>query len=137
MKVSTAGLVPEADAATIRGEHEVQVQLLDAVQALALRGVGGEALREVFTRLEDYTRVHFLSEELLMRLYAYPAYPAHRQRHGQLLEQMAELGRSIEGGEGEHILDLAGTLRGWVVGHIAAEDAAFERYLQKPDERPA
>ena len=56
----------------IDGEHRVQLGLLSAVRNAVAEGRGETEVNEILEQLVDYTKVHFMSEELLMRLHAYP-----------------------------------------------------------------
>jgi hemerythrin len=69
-------------------EHQVQIRLM---QALSAAVASGEDPGETLFRLADYSRAHFLSEELLMRLYDYPDYDTHVHDHERMLEWLDEL----------------------------------------------
>lgn len=77
-----------ADKSGVDREHQVQIRLM---QALAAAVAGGEDPSETLFRLADYSRAHFLSEELLMRLYDYPDYDTHVHDHERMLEWLDEL----------------------------------------------
>ena len=61
------------------------------MQALAARIDEGGDYGEALDVLTDYSRAHFLSEELLMRQYEYPDYDAHTLDHERMLDWLAEL----------------------------------------------
>ena len=68
---------PEAGVTGMDHEHQVQMGLLLGLeQGLAL-GKSREQLLSILYQLVDYTNVHFMSEQMLMRLYAYPEIAAH------------------------------------------------------------
>ena len=72
-------------------EHGLQLQLLrELLQNLESDDV--PAARELFERIDHFTNAHFLAEELLMRLHAYPDYEAHLAEHGQFVEELTALG---------------------------------------------
>lgn len=74
--------------ATIDREHQVQLHLMLALAA-ALDADG--RIDETLAQLADYSRAHFLSEELLMRLYSYPDYDDHVLDHARMIEWLDEL----------------------------------------------
>lgn len=83
-----------ADASGISREHQVQIRLMQALAGAVARG---EGIAPMLTQLSEYSRAHFLSEELLMRLYDYPDYDTHVHDHERMIEWLDEL----EGRKGE------------------------------------
>jgi len=106
------------DAVAVDAEHQVQVRLLTELrQAVS----GGKAADEIRERLADYCRAHFLSEELLMRLHAYPDYDDHIADHEQMLD-------AIDGLTEPDTID---ALSAFLLRHIGERDARFHGYLQR------
>jgi hemerythrin len=106
-------------------EHRLQVSLVNALEELLRKG-GDQALAtRTLAQLVDFSRVHFLSEELMMRLYAYPQHDAHKLEHGRLTDQVSDLQRRFEQGETQAALALADGLHRWLAGHIRTMDRAF------------
>ena len=71
-------------------EHQGQIDLLLAVEA-ELRGAADKAqLATLLDRLIEFTNIHFMSEQLVMRQQAYPGLPAHEAEHDQLINQMRD-----------------------------------------------
>lgn len=77
-----------ADVSGINREHQVQIRLM---QALAAAVTKGESIAPTLRQLSEYSRVHFLSEELLMQLYDYPDYGTHLLDHERMVAWLDEL----------------------------------------------
>lgn len=75
--------------------------------------------------------MHFLSEQLIMRLHSYPGYEAHLEEHTRLMKKVREIRESIVRGEKVPSLQIVQELREWLLLHIASEDAAFGEFLHK------
>ena len=58
-------------------EHALELQIVRSIQA-ALADSDHDKVSELLQQLEDFTNAHFLAEQLLMRLHAYPGYEAHQ-----------------------------------------------------------
>jgi hemerythrin len=111
--------------ADIEAEHALQFKLLNETERLLAGGEGARA-REVAWQLYDYSEAHFASEQVLMRMHAYPGYQAHEREHGDLLVALANLLKAhVEGGS-----DAAGTLRRWLTAHIQHADQAFVDFVR-------
>ena len=106
-------------------EHRLQVSLVNALEELLRQGSDPALAARTLSQLVEFTRVHFLSEELMMRLYAYPQHDAHKLEHGRLTDQVSELQRRFEQGETQSALELADGLHRWLAGHIRTMDRAF------------
>lgn len=117
--------------ATMRGEHDVQLRLLEAIEKAAAQRRPDHELAELVEQLVEYTNVHFLSEQLLMRMYAYPGYAEHEDHHDELLDRIKELEAQLADGDEEQLQLTARSLQEWVSGHIGRDDALFARYLEE------
>lgn len=107
----------------VDAEHGVQLQLVDSL--LVELGKDGQrgAAQELLERLLLFTDMHFGSEELLMRLHAYPRYGEHVEEHRRLLERLRDLEARVREREASRLL--ADELRRWLQAHIAAWDRDF------------
>lgn len=120
---------------SIDKEHERQVELVDALTDAIEGGRGAEAAHLVLDELVEFTSIHFMSEELQMRLHAYPGYQAHVAEHNELMSRVVRLRQRLEGSgdaalSDDDALGLAGEIRDWLVRHIDAMDRPLARYLE-------
>jgi len=112
------------------GEHRVQLGLFRAFAQAIRSRAGDEEKAEILDNLIDYTELHFNSEQLLMRLHAYPGFDAHVAEHDGLMADVKELRRLIEAGDEAAGLDLVDKLESWLVEHIDSHDKAFGRFME-------
>jgi hemerythrin-like metal-binding protein len=111
---------------TVDAEHQLQVTLLDEIAELLRRGADAELTRRAVAQLLDFTSVHFLSEELMMKLYGYPQVEVHREEHARLFGQVREVQRRVGADEAADVD--AGELRTWICDHIQRMDQGFARW---------
>jgi len=117
------------DAASMDREHAGQLNLLNDIKA-AVRGGAPESL--IYALLDDlvkHTDLHFLSEQLAMKLHAYQAYESHLLEHERLLIEVENLKRSLATGSATDKHGLVEALRNWLVIHIQTSDRALAEYL--------
>lgn len=124
----------------IAGEHDLQIQLIRAL-GLALATGDRPVILEILARLEETTNAHFLGEQLLMRLHAYPGYEMHTQEHDRLVEELGRLRSALAGGPHAQVPpDFAGSLERWLLVHMDTLDQALVDYLEgqgeSTDEEP-
>lgn len=105
----------------VDAEHQIQMRLLMALQAAIRDQRPATESAEIRYQLTDFCRTHFLSEELLMRLHAYPDYDDHVNEHEQMLDALEGLtdDRSIS------------ALSAYLLRHIGDRDAKLHGYLER------
>lgn len=118
---------------TIDGEHDLQMQLLDSLSQALSKGGEFTPTRHILEQFIEFSDMHFLSEQLIMRLHSYPGYEAHLEEHTRLMKKVREIRDSIVRGEKVPSLQIVQELREWLLLHIASEDAAFGEFLRKQE----
>jgi hemerythrin len=115
---------------TIDAEHDLQMQLLDSLsQSLATSG-DFSPTQHILEQFIEFSDMHFLSEQLIMRLHSYPGYEAHLEEHTRLMKKVRDIRETMVRGEKVSSLQLILELRDWLANHIATEDSAFGEFLK-------
>lgn len=86
------------------------------------------------TRLRNYMRTHFATEEALMKAAGYPELAAHMAEHAFFRARLEEL--QLKSISEDISCDTVQFLRDWLVNHIAGTDMAYVPFL-KAGEPPA
>jgi hemerythrin len=114
--------IPELDA-----QHRQLLECLEKLEAAEDEKAGELAVYFVLTQLDAYSRVCFVVEEILMRLFDYPGLAAHAKEHADFaarliaLEQ-SELRHEVHGETRKFLHD-------WLAQHIGVSDRRFARFL--------
>lgn len=111
------------------GEHRVQIGLMTAFRDAAGGGRGRAEAGEILDQLLDYSKMHFMSEQLLMRLYEYDDYEAHMADHDRMLLEMEAMRDSYRSGDGPFDRDTVDRLIKGLTAHIGRTDEPLGRYL--------
>ena len=110
-------------------EHHVQLGLAQTLCEAAGAGVDMALTREILDQLVAYSDVHFLSEQLLMRLCGYPDYDDHMSDHDRLMmkleaaKQYGDGAQTITSSDAENILAL-------LAQHISTKDRCFVDFFR-------
>jgi hemerythrin-like metal-binding protein len=110
-------------------EHRLQIGLIHALDEALRAGQPREEVAKILTQLYEYTNAHFLAENLLMRLHAYPEYGAHSDEHDRLVVSLDALRRTFDSGETAMTLESIESLRGWLAVHIQGMDRRLSSYV--------
>ncbi|RKZ34009.1 MAG: hypothetical protein DRQ37_08185 [Gammaproteobacteria bacterium] len=132
---STTSTAPSAFQ-SIDSEHRIQVGLLTALRQSINGGDPGEKVHEILDQLISYTELHFMSEQLLMRLYSYPEYDDHVRDHELMTEQVGQIKENYEAGEQSLSVDVVDTMTEFLLGHIKGRDHALGKYLSEEIQQP-
>lgn len=110
-------------------EHQGQLDLLLDIEAELLANAERERLAASLDRLIEFTNLHFMSEQVMMRQQAYPGLAEHEAEHDELMAAMRDFqARIAEEKRTLSATDLA-ALHDWVLRHIHSQDAAFADYM--------
>lgn len=115
--------------ASMDREHAGQLGLLNDLKAAVRSGADDSVVYALLNELVEHTNLHFLSEELAMRLHAYEAYESHFLEHKRLLVEVQNLKRSLATGAATDKHSLIEALRSWLVVHIQTADKTLAEYL--------
>jgi hemerythrin len=115
--------------AKIDDQHKALVGFLNELYDAMKAGKGKDALDTVMKNLVEYTKTHFTTEESLMKLYKYPDYEAHKQKHDKMAGRVLELKQQFDSGQLSNPLQITTFLKEWLSKHIMGTDKAYGLFL--------
>ncbi len=122
--------------ASMDQEHLGQLSRLNDLKAAVRGGADDSLIYPLLQELVQHTDLHFLSEQLAMKLHAYEAYEAHLLEHQRLLLEVRNLKHSLATGTAADRESLIEALRTWLVAHIQTADKALGEYLSTRPTQP-
>lgn len=130
---SDVGVPVRVGEKVIDAEHDLQMQLLDSLSQAIQRGGDLSPMKYILEQFIEFSDMHFLSEQLVMRLHSYPGYEPHLEEHTRLMKKVREIRANLLKGENQPSLELVRELKDWLMTHIATEDVAFGAFLKKKE----
>lgn len=116
---------------TMDHEHALELQMVRALQA-ALTEDDRARIVVLMDQLETFANAHFLAEQHLMRLHAYPGFASHLVEHDRLIAELRELSTRILAEPAADAQAAIESLELWMLTHIHTEDEALAEFLRKP-----
>ncbi len=110
-------------------EHAVEMQMVRALQAALTAGDRAKVI-VLMDQLEVFANAHFMAEQHLMRLHAYPGFEAHEIEHDRLIAELRELSTHVLGHPDAGSRKSVEALERWLLSHIHTEDEALAEYLR-------
>ncbi|HSP64196.1 MAG TPA: hemerythrin family protein [Pyrinomonadaceae bacterium] len=124
------------DAASMEREHAGQLGLLNDLKVAVRSGAPDSLVYALLSELVEHTNLHFLSEQLAMKLHAYEASESHLVEHERLLREVQNLRNSLTTATAADKQSLIEALRGWLIVHIQTADKVLAEYLSTRTARP-
>ena len=131
MSITRSESPENLDVSSIDNEHRVQVGLLNALYDTVKEHKPESEINKILNQLTSYSELHFMSEELLMRMYAYPDYDDHVHDHETMSEHLNDIMKSSTAGQESLVLKTADDMRKILLAHISTRDKALSEYLIK------
>lgn len=123
-------------AASMEREHAGQLRLFNDLEAAVRDGADDSMVYALLDELVEHTNLHFLSEQLAMKLHAYEASESHLLEHERLLFEVQDLKRRLGTGSVTDKHGLIEALRSWLIIHIQTADKALTEYLNTQAAQP-
>jgi len=113
----------------MQAEHRSQFGMVDTLCDALRQGRDQSEIDDILEQVIDYTHVHFMAEQLLMRIHEYPQSQVHCREHARVLEQLQALRRDVHAGTVTNALDVIKTIRKGLRAHIRESDLALSNFL--------
>ena len=111
-------------------EHDLLLGVIRALET-AVDTAPRSQVEALLQQLSEFTRVHFATEEIMMRLYAYPEFARHQLEHARLVEQIDQVRGEFAQGHVQPTRSLASALHHWFTEHVRSHDVALARYVRE------
>src|SRR5574338_95029 len=112
-------------------EHLRQLRLLNDLKTAVRAEADDSLIYSLLHELVETTDLHFISEQLAMKLHAYEACEAHLQEHQRLMHEVQNLKQNLATGTAADKANFIESLRTWLVVHIQPADKALGEYLNE------
>ena len=114
----------------IDSEHDLLLGVVRALEKSVLSAPHAQ-VEALLQQLSEFTRVHFATEEIMMRLYAYPEFARHQLEHARLVEQIEQVRSEFAQGHVQPTRSFATALRHWFSEHVRSHDVALARFVRE------
>ena len=113
----------------VDSEHQILVELINRLENAMANGNSNEVIGNVIKDLVDYVKIHFKSEEEVMKKIGFPELERHKELHKGLVNDVARILVDLKNGKTWTTQELMGFLHSWLANHILEEDRKIGRFL--------
>lgn len=118
-----------ADKTAMDSQHHLQLDLVRSLRTAIAEGRPKAESDEILDMLVRYSESHFMAEQLIMRLHAYPEYQRHQLEHDRSMEVLEEVKGACAEGKAELTDGLAEQLEILLLAHFGRADQALADFL--------
>jgi len=93
--------------------------------------------QKVIKRTVEYVKVHFATEEKILKAIKFHGYPEHKRAHDLFILQVIDNIRDYEEGKRVTLASFTHFLKDWILTHIAIMDKQYFEYFKKVATRKA
>lgn len=113
----------------IDDQHKELIKLINELSDAMKVGKGKDVMGKVLSKLVDYTKMHFGTEERLFQTHGYPGYIAHKSEHDKLTKQVLDLKTKFDNGQSVITVEVMNFLKDWLQKHIIGTDKKYSSFL--------
>jgi len=110
-------------------QHRGIVATINSFYYFIQEGQGRDALKPTLSIIEQYTCIHFKTEEKLMKQAGYPGIERHILLHQKLMKRTREIAREALSHKDPVTALLF--LKEWWISHINREDKLYSPYVRR------
>ncbi|MFH0736200.1 MAG: bacteriohemerythrin [bacterium] len=96
-----------------------------------------EKLKEILTKLIEYTHVHLKYEEEHMLNNGYGKLAEHHKQHQVLIKQVITVLEQLKQGDKEVLESIFNILENWLINHILKDDREYGLYCDRKNKMAA
>ena len=109
--------------------HRGIVTIINSLHFGIQNNYASEILTPIVEMMNDYTRIHFQTEEKFQHMINFPHAKAHHELHLELSGKLKQMGRdTLLHRDSYQFMDF---LKKWWINHICHEDLAFRNHILK------
>jgi len=110
--------------------------LLDLINDLFNHASGDEEaeqeyFKQIVEKAVDYVRVHFATEEKIMKQTQFVGYEEHKKAHESFILEVLDNARAFQKEKRINLEEFTRFLKGWVLTHVAIMDKQYFSHFRK------
>ncbi|THB71370.1 MAG: hypothetical protein D6E12_01355 [Desulfovibrio sp.] len=115
---------------TLNAQHKKLLNMLNELETAILLNQGDVRYHEIITKMSNYAKEHFQTEEALLTEHAFPDVEEHISEHDEFVANLMILMFEPEAEDNtpENVLAF---LKEWLVNHIMGTDKQYAAYLSE------
>ena len=113
----------------IDAQHKQLVGAINELHLAMSEGRAKDQLGQILSKLVNYTKGHFATEEKLMESRGYADYAAHKAEHDRLTSTVTDFQRRFMSNEVGLTLEIMEFLKNWLAKHILGSDRKYSPFL--------
>jgi len=117
--------------ALVDTQHRELIKLTNQLYRACFGGneAANNAFSEAMSRMVEYVRFHFSTEQEMLKRINYPDYQDHKAKHDVLIKDILHAAEEYKMGKKFVPNQFVRTLKDWIFSHIAITDKLYAYYI--------
>lgn len=111
-------------------QHKQLLSLINSLHEQMKIGKGRLGLPSIVKELVSYTKVHFGSEERMLKNAEYPSFESHKAQHDEFVRKIVAIEQQLKEDSLTITFETMDFLQKWLVNHIQSTDQLYKPFLK-------
>jgi hemerythrin-like metal-binding protein len=111
-------------------QHQKLVDIINRLYDAMSAGKGSTVVGPILIEMVEYTKFHFVAEEKLMTIHAYPGLLSQKGEHKRFVDKTLEYQEQLKAGKMTMSLDIMNFLKDWLSNHILVTDMKYKEFFK-------
>lgn len=113
----------------IDAQHKVLVDMLNDLYEAMQSGKSNDVLGGIISKLVNYTKTHFATEERYFDQFGYPDTASHKKEHREFEQKVLAFKSDFDGGRTSMTVSITSFLKNWLLSHIQGIDKKYSSFF--------
>lgn len=110
-------------------QHKQLISILNDLYDAMQTQKANDIIGTIITKLVNYTKTHFTTEEKYMTQYAYPDLASQKREHEAFTKKVMDFKESFDSGRTSLSVSVTSFVKDWLVTHISGSDRKYGPFL--------
>jgi hemerythrin len=110
-------------------QHKKLIEIINEVFNAKMNNAGKGIILNILNQLNDYTKNHFMDEEVLLKENNYPNLKAHKNEHALFIAKVNSFIQDFHANKVSLNDEMLDFLKNWLIDHIMRTDKEYGAYF--------
>lgn len=110
-------------------QHKQLIAILNDLYEAMKEQKANDIIGSIISKLVNYTKTHFATEERFMSQYSYPDLAGQQREHATFTDKVLKFKEDFDSGRTSISVSVTSFVKDWLVNHISISDKKYGPFL--------